>query len=269
MYDCGRAITLNPKNVKAYFRSAKALLSLERVEECLDCCEKGLALDPSNIAFCDIAKKAVTVGERLTELARLAAIKEKGKSEEAQKFNDALMKRNYKMKTLNPDDEAEREDISSIQHPEADLYRIHLDTDGELGFPVIFLYPEFNQSDVISSFREQDTFYSHFELMFEIAAPWDQNHIYQPQNLDWYFETYASKYDKKGRELVSALKSVQAGNAPSQDIAHKYAYMTLADILRNPKHTIVNGVVRIIIFSRASSAFAIKYRNQYQCLQQL
>ena len=268
MYDCGRAISFNPQNVKAYFRSAKALFALERVEECLDCCKRGLAVDPSNNTFREIAKKANVLGERLAELARLSAIKEKAKIEEATKFNAALQSRKYKMKTLDPENEDENEEIKSLQHPEADLYRMQLFPEGEMSFPVLFLYPEFSQSDMISSFRENDTFYSHFELMFEQAAPWDQAQLYHPQTLDWYFETYTGKYDKKGRELVSCLKNVSAANAPSQGAAHRYAFMTLADVLRHPQHTIVNGVVRIMIFSRSSATFAAAYRKDFQRLHQ-
>ena len=34
--------------------------------------------------------------------------------------------------------------------------KVHLDTDGVLHWPVLFVYPEFNQTDLISSFNEND-----------------------------------------------------------------------------------------------------------------
>lgn len=40
--DCARAIKLNPKNVKAYYRSAKALYELDKIDEAIDCCDHGI-----------------------------------------------------------------------------------------------------------------------------------------------------------------------------------------------------------------------------------
>ncbi|KAJ7638502.1 hypothetical protein FB45DRAFT_976662 [Roridomyces roridus] len=46
--DCSKALTLNPKSSKAYYRSALALLALERAEEALDCCDRCLLFDADN-----------------------------------------------------------------------------------------------------------------------------------------------------------------------------------------------------------------------------
>ncbi|KAI9352852.1 hypothetical protein BDR26DRAFT_849955 [Obelidium mucronatum] len=40
--DCGEAIKLNPANIKAFYRSTKALLSLDRIVEARDSCKLGL-----------------------------------------------------------------------------------------------------------------------------------------------------------------------------------------------------------------------------------
>lgn len=46
--DCSKALTLNPKSSKAYYRSSLALLSLGRHEEALDSCDRCLVYDPNN-----------------------------------------------------------------------------------------------------------------------------------------------------------------------------------------------------------------------------
>lgn len=46
--DCSKAISINPRSSKAHYRSAVALLALERFEEALDCCTRCLDFDPSN-----------------------------------------------------------------------------------------------------------------------------------------------------------------------------------------------------------------------------
>jgi tetratricopeptide (TPR) repeat protein len=45
LIDCSKALKLNPKNIKAYYRSAKALYALDKIEEAIDCCEHGLAVN--------------------------------------------------------------------------------------------------------------------------------------------------------------------------------------------------------------------------------
>lgn len=56
--DCSAALGLNPGSVKAFFRSAKALLSLGRYVEATDCCDHALQLDPSNT---EVARLRATI----------------------------------------------------------------------------------------------------------------------------------------------------------------------------------------------------------------
>lgn len=46
--DCSKALSINPRSAKAFYRSAVALLSLERAEEAIDCCDRCLDFDPKN-----------------------------------------------------------------------------------------------------------------------------------------------------------------------------------------------------------------------------
>ena len=39
---------LNPGNVKGWFRAAKGALGLEKLEECMGLCQRGLAVDAGN-----------------------------------------------------------------------------------------------------------------------------------------------------------------------------------------------------------------------------
>ena len=63
-------------------------------------------------------------------------------------------------------------------HPEATQKRVHVDEDNNLVWPVLFLYPEFGETDFIEKFRENDLFWSHLEIMFGAGAarpPWDKD----------------------------------------------------------------------------------------------
>lgn len=267
LYDCSKALTFNPNNIKAYYRSVKALLALDKMEEGIDCCQRGLRLDPTNLNFKNDLIRLEKRSVQLEQLSILAGIKREASEKKALGLATAKSSRQYRFYDHIPNEEEDDEKHVPVQHPDAAPYRIQLLQDGELTFPVIFLYPESNQSDVIEEFRETDTFYSHFTEMFAANAAWDPQHLYHVDTLDWYFETHVEKYAKVGQELVSCLKSVEASNAPSQNAAHKYVYLTLGDMLRNDKCTIIDGIVQIIVLSRTSSEFSLKYRKEYRKLR--
>jgi tetratricopeptide (TPR) repeat protein len=56
--DCSKVISINPRSSKAHYRSAIALLSLERYEEALDCCTRCLDFDPSNTSVRQLLDRA-------------------------------------------------------------------------------------------------------------------------------------------------------------------------------------------------------------------
>lgn len=56
--DCSKAIILNPQSSKAHYRSAVALLSLWKYEECIDCCTRCLEFDPANTSVKTVLERA-------------------------------------------------------------------------------------------------------------------------------------------------------------------------------------------------------------------
>lgn len=50
---------MNKMCAKAYYRSALALLALERLDEALDCCDRCLAFDPNNAGMNTVRERAV------------------------------------------------------------------------------------------------------------------------------------------------------------------------------------------------------------------
>lgn len=56
--DCSTAITNNPRSTKAYYRSALALVALERFEEAVDSCDRCLQFDPENSSVRALREKA-------------------------------------------------------------------------------------------------------------------------------------------------------------------------------------------------------------------
>jgi tetratricopeptide (TPR) repeat protein len=56
--DCSKALSINHRSSKAFYRSALALIALERLEEALDCCDRCLSFDPDNKGVQSVRHKA-------------------------------------------------------------------------------------------------------------------------------------------------------------------------------------------------------------------
>ncbi|KAF7355000.1 hypothetical protein MSAN_01415500 [Mycena sanguinolenta] len=193
--DCSKAITLNPKCSKAFYRSALALVALERAEEALDCCDRCLAFDPVN-------KGVQTVRLRAQQLKSDLEKKEKDKQEKLQKAKEAKYKLNLAFRERNliviPNK-------AGSQNP----YEPHFDpedpTDSTLIIPVFFLYPQYATSDVITEFVEDTPFAAHLSNMFPPQAPppqWDSRGEYVDGQLVIYAMTQRKRLLKVGRKMT-------------------------------------------------------------------
>ncbi|KAG8526127.1 uncharacterized protein KY384_000120 [Bacidia gigantensis] len=177
--DCASALRLNINNVKAYYRSASALLALDKIEEAADACQRGRAIDASN-------KPLTQLSDKITERASfLAAQKAKREQEvqDAQKkalmLNTALKARNIRVETTS-------------QAPNLEDATIHLAPDplsptSALHFPVLLLYPIHSQSDFIKAFAETETVAQH--LQYILPLPWDKEGEYTVGGVEVYVET--------------------------------------------------------------------------------
>jgi len=83
--DCSKALTLNPKSSKAYYRSALACLSLGRLADGLDCCTRCLSYDPSNAGI-------KSIQERLAKAKEETERKERERAERIAKEEEEKMK---------------------------------------------------------------------------------------------------------------------------------------------------------------------------------
>ncbi|KAI8850268.1 hypothetical protein BC829DRAFT_442303 [Chytridium lagenaria] len=194
--DCAEAIKVNPKNVKAYYRSVKALFSLDRFEEALDSCIYGLKIEPTNVQL--KAEKA-RIEEKVKQKAakeKKSAMEKQMKSDAENKIISALKERNIVTTTASKSGFSDKRtmlfgDQAKLGSNHLSGYRPEISTEeGGLTVPVIFLYPEFEESDIISHFHELDSFQDHLELMFsDINRPlWDKSTQYVPESINVYFE---------------------------------------------------------------------------------
>ncbi|KXN86297.1 Hsp70/Hsp90 co-chaperone cns1 [Leucoagaricus sp. SymC.cos] len=193
--DCSKAISNNEKCSKAYYRSALALLALDRVNEALDCCERCLAFDSNNTGVKIVHERALKA-KSLKE-AREQAGRERIKKEQEEKATMAVA---YRARNI-------------IDVPKSDgssnPYAPHWDPDdptkSTLIVPVFFLYPQYATSDVITEFQENTPFTAHLEVMFPPNAPhpeWDQNKEYINGKLVIYAMTRRKRLLKVGKNMT-------------------------------------------------------------------
>ncbi|CAH3159462.1 unnamed protein product [Porites evermanni] len=184
--DATVARKLQPTYMKAILRGASACVEVQRYDEALKWCDDGLAIEPENKKLLDLRNKSVTEQKRVQRDQRKAMMKEKKEKSKVEALLSAVKDRGVHLE--------HQDDLTrSISDGGLDV-KVHLDTDGVLHWPVLFVYPEFNQTDLISSFNENDRISDHLHTMFEVESPpWDVEKKYKPESLEVYFEDASSE----------------------------------------------------------------------------
>ncbi|KAL2009659.1 hypothetical protein VTN00DRAFT_5466 [Thermoascus crustaceus] len=217
--DCASALKLNPKNVKAYYRSAMALLALDKVAEAEDAASRGLKLDPKNKSLEQVASK---IAARKTVLEGIAAKKkaeEERKNKEKVILSTALRARQIRTRTTDQPPDMEDAEVHLAPDP--------LSPESTLVFPTVFLYPMDAQSDFIKSFSEMDSIADHLGYIFPL--PWDSKQEYTLSSVDCYIETVSGGLIKAGKKLP------------------------LLQILSGGKVEVVDGLVRVNVVPTAKA----------------
>jgi hypothetical protein len=219
--DCAAVLRLNPKNVKAYYRSAKALLALSKIPEADDVCARGLALDPLNSALKAVAQQIIAKNAEVEAKKQKELEREQQKRKEEMLLKAALKARGIKVR-------------KTSQPPEMEDVRVHLvpdpgDPTSELVFPTVLLYPLHLQSDFVKDFAETETLGSRLAHILAEAAPWDTNKEYTYKGVECYMETLTGGLIKVGKNI------------------------TLLKVLGGGKVEVVDDVVKIFIVPKAKA----------------
>ena len=204
--DCALALKINPSNVKAWFRSASALLKVDKVDEAEDACSRGLSVDAKNAALLKLRQQIRTKREATAKLQ--ARRKEEKQIKERQRFilAAALKARNISVK-------------GSMKAPDLEDAAIHLEPDPEspessVVFPAVFLYPMHAQSDFVKAFGELQTIADHLSYIFPL--PWDQEGLYKPNAVECFMDTTSGGMIKAGKKLT-LLKLLSSGKTQVLD----------------------------------------------------
>lgn len=190
--DCSAALRLNPRNVKAWYRSAKALLAVGRIEEADDACAGGLAVDGNNGPLRAIARDIQT----RVEAARQKAAEEARTKYEAARREAALRKalQDRKVQVRKSARPPEMGDANLELVPDPDDA-----TNSTLSFPTVLLYPTHYESDFIKAFNERESLMQHFGYVFPL--PWDRESEYNANGVECFMETISGGLVKVGKKV--------------------------------------------------------------------
>lgn len=207
--DCSKVLSSNMTSLKALYRSALALIALERPVEAIDCCERGLLVDPESSGLISALSKAKNLKEKQEERERLKVQKLQAQKREEQRLSKALKIRNIIIVS------SPGGDTSSDMRPV-----LSADDPPNLTLPVIFLYPQYSQSDIISAFDEHSVFTEHLDVMFPPAGArpgWDVTGEYIVPSLSLYAQTKRKRLLKIGKKMTLADLCQSAAAKPGEE----------------------------------------------------
>ncbi|XP_051929425.1 tetratricopeptide repeat protein 4 [Hippocampus zosterae] len=223
--DAATAKKITPGHLKALIRGAQSCMELRNFATAIQWCEEGLKAHPTDKKLQDLRTAADKHKRSAERDARKAKVNEKKLNNEKEAIMAAIKERGIKLlqsvKPRQSDSDAEDDDkesltaiaelsLDGLSSHKATGAQVFLDEQHNLHWPVLFLYPEHQQSDFISAFCENNSFLDHFAVMFgEELPPWDVDRKYHLQNLQLFFEDKEREALYKVDPETSLLKVLQ------------------------------------------------------------
>ncbi|KFY43960.1 hypothetical protein V494_01723 [Pseudogymnoascus sp. VKM F-4513 (FW-928)] len=206
--DCAQVIRLNPRNIKAFYRSGVALLALSKIREADDSCAHGLALDPEHKDLKTLAQQIIEKAEIVDAKRRKEQEAELRVKQEAYVLKAALKARGIRMRNTAQPPDMEDAKVRLVPDP--------VDPTSSLVFPTVLLYPLVLQSDFIKEFGETETVGERLGYILAEPAPWDTQREYSPKAVECYVETMTGGLIKVGPK-VTLLKLLTSGSVEVVD----------------------------------------------------
>ncbi|XP_006977763.1 tetratricopeptide repeat protein 4 isoform X1 [Peromyscus maniculatus bairdii] len=233
---------LKPGHLKAIIRGAICHLELKHFAEAVNWCDEGLQIDAKEKKLLEVRAKADKLKRMEERDLRRAKLKEKKEQRQTEALLQAIKARNIRLVS-----EAVVKDEDSASNGPTEIIlnglssenpggaRLSLNNQGRLSWPVLFLYPEYTQSDFVAAFHEDSRFVDHLKVMFSEAPSWDSEQKYYLDNLEIYFE------DEDGAELYQVSP-----------------WSTLLQVLQHPRY-LVKALTPTFVVCVGSSPFSENY----------
>ncbi|KFP76625.1 Tetratricopeptide repeat protein 4, partial [Acanthisitta chloris] len=237
--DAIQAKKLKPTHLKAIIRGALCHMELKNFSEAIAWCEEGLQIDSKEKKLVELRTKADKLKVSIKAIWDLQCLSP------ALSWGyfplPPLQERNIKLVLEPSNEEEEISDglaeisLDGFHSDNATGAKVHLDADGNLNWPVLFLYPEHEQTDFTVAFHENSRFIDHLMVMFAELPPWDLERKYLPSNLELYFE------DEERAEMYEVNPE-----------------HTLLQVLQHKRYFVKAGTPTVLVFVK-HSPFSKKY----------
>ncbi|KAH3678519.1 hypothetical protein WICMUC_001536 [Wickerhamomyces mucosus] len=204
--DCKESLKLDPTNIKAYFRMAKAFFTLEKFDEAKQALDFSFKFDAENKSSLTLLEQIINRENTITKIAKKKEEQRLHNEKLANNLISAISIRDYKIiKTSNP---AEMLEDAKLELEDAE------DIESQLVFPAMILYPTTDEFDFIASVSELSTPLDIMNIVLQRPEEWfkDQKHInFTSKKLDAYMETETGGLVKIGKKasLHKALSTPQ------------------------------------------------------------
>ncbi|KAK2589314.1 hypothetical protein KPH14_007864 [Odynerus spinipes] len=230
--DSKQALKLKPNYVKSVERAATCCFHIKDYDQCIELCDRILDCCSNDKTALDLKTRAITAKKNLQRDRRKQEKAEKKVRMEEEKLLSVIKSRGINLESLDGEKVPNLKDLES-RAPQVMQSKVHLDENDRLVWPVIFLYPEVQETDFVQNFHEDITIKEQLEELFRESPEWDTKHRYTPDNIVVYFEGK----DKTSLYLIDVSKS-------------------LGEILMDERFVVRGGTPAFLVFVRDSKAEA-------------
>jgi hypothetical protein len=208
-----RALAFSKKNVKAWYRLAKAHQMLKNWEDAGEAIESGLALEGEENNK-ELKKLQSLLADKVRQARNLRQQRERARAERVSKVkavwkhckeNEIKLGRVRLVASVTDDEENEEDRVESRWHNHLpNSGQLPSLSSGECSWPCMFMYPSHRQSDFVEHLGEDEMLAIRLAQMFpeledvgETQMPWDFKNEFFCSNLAIYFEVHRSDDDDR------------------------------------------------------------------------
>jgi len=253
LMDAREAMSLDEKNVKAAYRAARAALALDRLDEAEATVSYAKTLEPESVDL-DKLQRKVEARRR-----QLQAVEERSRTDTAATRRPAM--------ALVSALHARGLRVGPYQHRSLSHGRvIRMGEDGKLLFPMLVLYPETQQSDLLEDVPEDAVLSDQLDVLYDPNAPplpWDRHGEYTRDRVDLYYQVEACAPPLGTDALVEAFATgfanatFSARETRGHTMVRADPTLALMDVLTREGH-VVPGAAVFYALSRGSE-FATRF----------
>lgn len=245
--DCLIALKFKSDHMKAIIRAANCCEKLSLFADAIDWCDKGLDCVPDEKKLLELRPKIDKLLRQKERDNRQRKLNEKNKEKAELRLINTIIDKGVTLSGVNTSKNKKAFDdpllVEMLESNSPSGNKVFCNPNGDLVWPVIFLYPEYTQSDLIAEFNEKDTLDVHLLHMFgpdTEPPPWDIDSKYVYERLEIYFE------DVKKEKLHHLKKSTQ-----------------LNEILKDDAYVVYGGTPTFILLIR-DAEYTIAFLEKYK-----